>query len=96
MEKETIRNIIAKQLDYPTDFKFFDLMQDTIDRIDFDCDEDELEEECNEAIDSALIYYCDQWTIYQYYCTPRESFDSAVEMFTIDVFNIAREIKDTL
>lgn len=68
-------------------FEFYRLVEKVFDRVDWPATEDELVE----AIDSALIYNEDCWTLAMaYVCNPNElDWDEVLSDFTEDIINIA-------
>lgn len=89
INQSSYKTTIAAYFDYSWDFEFLDLVADTLERVeDFSNDEQVLE-----AAADATIYYKDQWTILQHYCTPEEAnWENAYEAFTNDLISLASEI----
>lgn len=87
------KNIIGEYFDYTGDFEFLDIVSDVISRIDdFGNDED-----IWQAIDDALIYTSDQWTIAQFYATsPSELvWDDVFDSFQGDIYAICSKIVES-
>lgn len=74
--------------------KFFDVVKDVIDRIDFDSvDEDNIDDCVWEEIDNSLIYTADQWTVMEHYQSPENAnFNEAMDEFTEDIRAIVEDI----
>lgn len=87
------KNIIGEYFDYTGDFEFLDIVSDVISRIDdFGNDED-----IWQAIDDALIYTTDQWTIAKFYATsPSELvWDDVFDSFQGDIYAICSKIVES-
>ena len=96
LQKSPYKELIGSYFNYSFDFEFLDLVAETIDRIDFDAQDSTLDEEIDDALDNALIYYCDQWKIIQHYQTPEEAnFLNAMEEFSSDIYSLVYKIKET-
>jgi hypothetical protein len=96
LQKSIYKQQIGEYFQYSWDFDFLDLVAETIDRIDFDDQSSTLDEKIDDAIDNALIYYCDQWKIIQHYQRPEEAnFQEAVEEFSSDIYSLVYKIKET-
>jgi len=80
------KKIIGEYFDYTGDFEFLDIVADVISRIDDFGDEEDIWR----AIDDALIYNDDQWTIAQFYASsPSEcDWDSIISDFDGDIHSI--------
>ena len=89
INQSSYKTTIAAYFDYSWDFEFLDLVADTLERVeDFSNDE-----QVFEAAADATIYYKDQWTILQHYCTPEEANWENAE-FTNDLISLATRIAD--
>ncbi len=77
------KDIIAKYFDYTFDFEFLDVVADTLDRIDDIelLDADSVYEEVNNAIDIALTYTKDRWTVVQYYFASPEDLTDVEDVY---------------
>lgn len=80
--------------DERTTDKFLDIVEDVIDRIDFDnVSEDNISDVVYEEIDNSLIYDEDQWTMMAHYQRPSEAdFDEAFGYFVSDIEAIVEDI----
>ena len=74
--------------------KFFDVVKDVIDRIDFeDVNEDNIDDYVWQEIDNSLIYTEDQWTVMAHYQSPEDAdFNEAMDEFTEDIRSIVEDI----
>ena len=88
------KDLIGKHFDYSGDFDFLEIVSDVLDRIDFE-NVDEIDDEVQNAVDSALTYIADQWTIAQHYASGPDSldWDEVVSEFESDIRSIVDEIK---
>lgn len=88
------KDLIGKHFDYSGDFDFLEIVSDVLDRIDFE-NVDEIDDEVQNAVDSALTYIADQWTIAQHYASGPDSldWDEVVSEFESDISSIVDEIK---
>lgn len=88
------KDLIGKHFDYSGDFDFLEIVSDVLNRIDFE-NADEIDAEVQDAVDSALIYIADQWTIAQHYASGPDSldWDEVVSEFESDIRSIVDEIK---
>lgn len=88
------KDLIGKHFDYSGDFDFLEIVSDVLDRIDFE-NADEIDAEVQDAVDSALTYIADQWTIAQHYASGPDSldWDEVVSEFESDIRSIVDEIK---
>ena len=91
INQSSYKTIIAAYFDYSWDFEFLDLVADTLERVgDFSN-----EEQVFEAAYDATIYYKDQWTILQHYCTPEKAnWEKAFNEFADDIACLAARIAD--
>lgn len=65
------------------------LLEDILDRIKNPDDTDDV----LQAIDASIIWYEDQWTILQEYCTPQEAnWEYAIEEFINLVFSVSARL----
>lgn len=90
----TFKDVIGEYFDYSFDFEFLDIVADVLDRIDFE--EKSLEDEIEHAIDSALIYINDLWTIAKHYASTPEDlvWSDVLTEFTEDIHNLVAKISD--
>ena len=74
--------------------KFFDVVKDVIDRINFeDVNEDNIDDYVWQEIDNSLIYTADQWTVMAHYQSPEDAnFNEAMDEFTEDIRSIVEDI----
>lgn len=74
--------------------KFFDVVKDVIDRIDFEnINEDNIDDYVWNEIDNSLIYTEDQWTVMAHYQSPEDAnFNEAMDEFTEDIRSIVEDI----
>lgn len=88
------KDLIGKHFDYSGDFDFLEIVSDVLERIDFE-NVDEIDDEVQNAVDSALTYIADQWTIAQHYASGPDSldWDEVVSEFESDIRSIVDEIK---
>lgn len=88
------KDLIGKHFDYSGDFDFLEIVSDVLERIDFE-NVDEIDDEVQDAVDSALTYIADQWTIAQHYASGPDSldWDEVVSEFESDIRSIVDEIK---
>lgn len=87
-EAKQIDSDIGKYFNYSGDFDFLEIVQDVVDRVDAETEE-ELEDVLWDEIDSALIYYSDQWTIMEHYQNPEDAdLSAATEELYNDVYAI--------
>lgn len=73
------------------------IIESIIGRIEniFTEDEDKLYEEINYAINDELIYYKDQWTVLQEFCTPMEAnWEIAITSLYDDVNAVVESIRE--
>lgn len=85
------KDIISKHFDNSWDFEFLDVVANILDRVDDFMDEEEI----YDAVDSALIYTEDQWTVLKHYCSPDNAdFNEALDELYSDLIAIAGEIVD--
>ena len=84
------KNIISEHFDYTGDFEFLDIVADIISRIDDFGDEEDIWR----AIDNALIYIEDQWTIAKFYASsPKDcDWDTIISDFDNDIYSICDKI----
>lgn len=83
-----IHGIVAKHFNYQGSYKFFDIVEDLVERV-FDMTEEDPDDEIWDAIDQGLIYYDDQWEVLKYYCTPQDAnFNEALEELYNDIYEI--------
>jgi len=88
------KDLIGKHFDYSGDFDFLEIVSDVLERIDFE-NADEIDAEVQDAVDTALTYIADQWTIAQHYASGPDSldWDEVVSEFESDIRSIVDEIK---
>lgn len=78
-------------------WSYLDVVENAVSRLDESEIRDKDDEAIFCAIDDALIYTRDQWTIIEEWCTPSEvNYDLAMEYFTDDVFVCVAKIRDAL
>lgn len=77
---------IGEYFQYTFDFDFLDVVADIVDRVEDFSDSDSY----IEAVDDALMYYKDQWTVYQHYAAgPADmTWDEALEAFMDDMYGL--------
>jgi len=81
---------IDEYFNYSLNFDFLDIIADILDRIEDFNDDDSI----YYAIDEALIYTCDQWTVLEEYCTPMDaSWDVAYTNLCDDIYGLLNLIK---
>lgn len=87
------KDIIGAYFDYTGDFEFLDIVADVISRIDNLGDSEDIWR----AIDDALIYTADQWTIAQFYASsPADlDWDDVFSSFESDIHSICEEILES-
>lgn len=86
------KDLIGKHFDHTYDFDFLDVVANVLDRVDDFGDEEDI----FGAIDSAIIYYDDQWKIIHFYQTPSEAnWENAYDDFQSDIFAICAKIKES-
>lgn len=68
------------------DLPFYDIVRDVLDRSE-NPNEDE---DIFYSIDTALMYYDDQWIVLKHYCVPTEAnWEYAIEEFTNLIFHLS-------
>ena len=73
------------------DSNFFELVTSLVERVDNYSDDEDIWS----SLDEGLIYYNDQWTVLEYYCTPQDaSWDEAFEALYNDVYSICQDLAD--
>ena len=84
------KKIIGEYFDYTGDFEFLDIVADVISRVDDFGDDDDIWQ----AIDDALIYIADQWTIAQFYASSPADlvWDDVFDSFQGDIYAICNKI----
>lgn len=89
-----IRSAIGKHFDYSVAFELVDIIENVINRIDFDeVDDDDLYDAIMTAIDDELIYSEDQWEIMKQYQSPQDaSWEEAIDEFYNDVYAIVEDL----
>lgn len=98
LTRSPYKDKIGAHFDYSGDFEFLDVVAKIIERtIDIYEDQDDDSKDINEAIydalDTALIYYSDQWKVLKHYLNPQDAnWDEAIELFTNDLFELASDI----
>ena len=89
--KSEHRDVIKKYFDYTPDFEFLDIVAEVLDRIDDYSNEDEI----YEAVDSTLIYYAQQWEVFEHYCWSSiadANWEEAYNEFVDDIYSLCYEI----
>lgn len=84
------KKIIGEYFDYTGDFEFLDIVADVISRVDDFGNDDDIWY----AIDNALIYIADQWTIAQFYTSSPADlvWDDVFSSFEGDIYAICNKI----
>lgn len=86
------KNQIGEYFEYSMEWDFLDIVAKILEGIDFESKD--LDESVYNAIDNALIYTVDRWTIMEFYQTPEQAnFDDAVYDLTTDIMCLAYKIK---
>lgn len=94
LTKSIYKDQIGEHFNYSVDFEFLDLVANVLDRIEFDCSDEEFDDEIWSAIDDELIYYSDQWTVIQHYQLPKDAnFGEAMDEFSNDIYSLAYKIR---
>lgn len=107
LQKSPYKQEIGKYFNYTLEYDFLDVVAEILDRIDFsikdatddDTDyEEDLYEKINQAIDDALTYTADRWTIFEFYVADPSEVDeytwmNCIEEFSSDIYGIVKEIK---
>lgn len=89
INQSSYKSIIAANFDYTWDFEFLDLVATALERVEDLSDEGQIYDAANDS----TIYYKDQWTILQHYCTPTEAnWEKAFEQFHSDLIDCANRI----
>lgn len=94
LTKSIYKYQIVEHFNYSTDFEFLDLVANVLNRIEFDCSDEEFDDEIWSVIDDELIYYKDQWTVIQHYQLPKDAnFGEAMDEFSSDIYSLAYKIR---
>ena len=96
LQKSSYKDLIGEHFNHTWDFEFLDIVASTLDRIDFDDVEDDLDEKVWRACDDAMIYTADQWTVLEFYAnSPQEAnWEDAYLDFESDIMAIAEKIAE--
>lgn len=89
--KSKYKQAIGKYFNYTADFEFLDVVASVLDRVDDVSDEESI----SEAIDSALSYYKERWTIMEHYFwsdIENANWDDASGEFTDDIYALCASL----
>lgn len=86
--------LIGEHFDHSWDFEFLDVVAETLARIDFEFEGDDLYDEINRAVEDSLIYFTSQWIIAQFYVSsPADlDWDDVLDEFSNDIYKLAEKI----
>lgn len=88
--------LIGEHFDHSFDFEFLDIVAHTLDRIDFESNEELSAEDIDDAVNDALIYTADQWTVAKFYASSPADLDwnDVLEEFSSDISQLADKIAE--
>lgn len=88
--------LIGEHFNHTFDFEFLDIVAHTLDRIDFEGNEELSAEDIDVAINDALIYNEDQWTVAKFYVSsPADlDWDEVLNDLSNDIHELAEKIAE--